>query len=154
MSLLGPHRVITSDSTLNVDQVGTFTALYYVVGGTCDEFQFNWGDGSTDDWEPSTTDTHSWSTEGSYAVVARGRDSSTGDESGWSPVPCQVTVVRMSIEPIFDIGFKCFKKDTQIVMADQSTKNIQDIQIGDKIISYNTATNSFTTDIVLSLIHI
>jgi len=39
-------------------------------------------------------------------------------------------------------GGSCFLAGTQITMADSSTKNIEDIQVGDLVQSYNTITNT------------
>ena len=46
----------------------------------------------------------------------------------------------------------CFDAGTQILMADGTTKNIEDIVIGDKVVSYNEFTKSFEADEVTNTI--
>lgn len=48
-------------------------------------------------------------------------------------------------------GGGCFVKDTLITMSDRSQKKIQDIEVGDKILSYNFNTNEVEEDTVEQL---
>lgn len=48
-------------------------------------------------------------------------------------------------------GGGCFKAGTKITMADGSYKNIEEIQVGDNIISYDELTKEFKTDIVTNI---
>ena len=47
--------------------------------------------------------------------------------------------------------FVCFAKGTKISMADESIKEIQDIEIGDSVLSYNLSTSTIEPDEVLEL---
>jgi hypothetical protein len=46
----------------------------------------------------------------------------------------------------------CFDPGTKILMADGTTKNIEDVAIGDQVISYNSETNQFEEDRVTNTI--
>ena len=41
------------------------------------------------------------------------------------------------------VGLHCFLKGTQILMADGSHKNIEDVQVGDTVMSYDTETGKY-----------
>lgn len=46
----------------------------------------------------------------------------------------------------------CFVAGTQVLMADGSTKNIEDVVVGDLVMSYNEEMNEYETDEVIGLI--
>ena len=50
-------------------------------------------------------------------------------------------------------AFPCFAKGTKILMKDKSYKNIEDINVGEYVISYNLEKKEFTTSKVLRVIH-
>ena len=75
----------TGASSLRIGQNGT-----YITGGSNSSlghsiwYQFDWGDGSQSVWG-SATQSHSWSSEGFYAVKARAQcQTHTNRISGWS----------------------------------------------------------------------
>jgi len=149
-----PVLVITQPAppvpTLPTEQysrsTGCIGVTYYFsssgeVGGT---IKFSWGDGFESPWISTSvgwaTYGHSYSNFGIYFITAKQKVNDV--ESGWS------YPLLFNIPEVKSVDLKCFQKDTQIVMADYTTKNIQDMQIDDEVMSYNTATKSFTTDIV------
>jgi hypothetical protein len=48
-------------------------------------------------------------------------------------------------------GGSCFIQGTRILMVDKTEKNIEDVKVGDKVLSYNLETNKIEEDIVTSL---
>jgi YD repeat-containing protein len=48
-------------------------------------------------------------------------------------------------------GGSCFIEGTKITLADGSEKNIEDVQVGDKILSYNSEKGRTESDVVVSL---
>ena len=46
----------------------------------------------------------------------------------------------------------CFVAGTQVLLADGTTKNIEDVEVGDKVLSYNETTNEYEEDEVIGLI--
>jgi hypothetical protein len=69
----------------------TMQSLAYTTGGATSnlghsvEYRFDWGDGSYSAWAVSTSESHSWSTAGTYSIKAQARCAShTGVESAWS----------------------------------------------------------------------
>jgi hypothetical protein len=51
------------------------------------EYQFSWGDGSVSEWSTSLTQSHGWSTAGTFQVKTRARcQDHPGVASGWSTV--------------------------------------------------------------------
>ena len=55
----------------------------------------------------------------------------------------------------FDMGYhqhtECFVAGTDIIMSDGSNKNIEDVKIGDEVLSYNTKTDKFENQLVTEL---
>ena len=49
-------------------------------------------------------------------------------------------------------GSACFLAGTKVLMADGSSKNIEEVKVGDKVLSYNYTSDVFTTSIVKTLI--
>ena len=47
----------------------------------------------------------------------------------------------------------CFLADTEIIMADDSLKDIEDISVGDKVKSYDTLTDSYKEGLVTEVFH-
>lgn len=50
------------------------------------------------------------------------------------------------------VSYCCFDAGTQILMSDNSTKNIEDVEVGDMVMSYNLHTNEFESRKVLNTI--
>lgn len=46
----------------------------------------------------------------------------------------------------------CFVAGTKVLMADGTTKNIEDVKVGDNVLSYNESTNEYENNVVLKLI--
>ncbi len=44
---------------------------------------------------------------------------------------------------------ECLDENTQILMSDYSTKNIKDVRAGDLVISFNTQTNQYESDVII-----
>ena len=53
--------------------------------------------------------------------------------------------------PIAECGHFCFLGDTKILMSDHSYKNIEDIEIGDEVISWDEANDKIITDKVVGI---
>lgn len=53
---------------------------------------------------------------------------------------------------IYGCNICCFDAGTQILMANNTLKNIEDVNIGDKIISYNEITQNFEEDVIINTI--
>ena len=82
-------EIPTGPSTGEVNQ-----SLTYSTGGASSslghslEYRFDWGDGSYSDWSPSTTASHSWSSQGTCVVRVQARCAThTSIVSGWSSGP-------------------------------------------------------------------
>ncbi|GAA0722173.1 hypothetical protein GCM10009430_24310 [Aquimarina litoralis] len=55
-------------------------------------------------------------------------------------------------EIYFDgIDVHCFAAGTKITMADTTKKNIEELRIGDEILSYNTSTTTYSTSVIKEL---
>ncbi|HEC80935.1 MAG TPA: hypothetical protein ENI42_00710 [Thermoplasmatales archaeon] len=50
----------------------------------------------------------------------------------------------------YDCTLACFPSNTMVQMADGTTREIQQIKVGDKVLSYDLATGRYTTSTVLS----
>lgn len=53
---------------------------------------------------------------------------------------------------VYGCGVCCFDAGTQILMSDNTYKNIEDITIGDTVLSYNEETGEFEEDVVTNTI--
>jgi len=95
---------------------------------------------------------HFWSSPGAYEVRAIAEDRQGVRSRDWSE-PFFVNVVASG--EIEDGGkqLQCFLAGTKIEMADGSQKNIEDIQIGDIVKSYDEKTHIFTKDRVVQIFH-
>lgn len=124
----------------------TYTTVTTDPDGHDVAYMWDWGDDTVGEWSttwPSgvgVSESHTWIEAGTYEVKVKAKDDPNGDgdisdglESAWSE-PLTVTVRNK----IFDGS--CFLAGTQIIMADESYKNIGDIEVGDMVKSYDVAT--------------
>ena len=100
-------------------------------------------------------ETNIWTVPGKYRIRVMAQDegglNSTGGPcfNGWSDY-LEIEVITNSPGPQPE---KCFLSGTQILMADGSQKNIEDIQIGDMVTSYDEKTNTLQNDRVTEIYH-
>jgi len=59
--------------------------------------------------------------------------------------------VNIEVE-VFPMSGCCFVAETPVLLADGSRKNIEDIKIGDKVLSYNEETQEYEEDVVINTI--
>ena len=116
-------------------------------------YLFDWGDETDSGWLGPDAGTyvqesHVFENVGEYDVVVRYVDTHGAliDSD-----PHRITISSPD-EPGGDKGL-CFIAGTQIVMADSSLKNIEDIKVGDKIRSYDQLTNTFKEDKIVHVFH-
>lgn len=92
---------------------------------------------------------HTWLTTGEQNVRVRAKDT-FGNIGAWSD-PLTVTVNQW-----FGAGggnSSCFLGGTQVNMADDSLKNIEDIAVGDMVLSYNLLTQELEPALVTKIYH-
>ena len=53
---------------------------------------------------------------------------------------------------VYGTAYCCFDAGTQVLMADGTSKNIEDVLVGDEVVSYNEETNEFENDKVIKTI--
>jgi len=100
-------------------------------------FLFDWGDGSDPTWtdyvdsnEKKVFTAHTWNKTGTFYLYV-----TTEDEHGLSNKgPAQEIVVSNPC---------CFPEGTKITMADGTYKNIEEIRIGEKVLSYDVEKDEF-----------
>jgi len=101
-------------------------------------YEFNWDDGTTTtrSWYNSgetVSAEHSWDAPGTYEIQVRAKDKH-GEYSDWSHI--HAVTIRDSC---------CFPAGTKITMADGSYKNIEDVKVGDRVLSYDVKKGRFTS---------
>ncbi len=89
--LFTPHTVSTPDTPTGPASGPAGEHLTFTTGGAlCSEghsveYRFDWGDGTYSAWDSSTSASHSWDTEDTYAVKAQARCAAdTSVQSDWS----------------------------------------------------------------------
>lgn len=109
-----------------------------------DEIYYEWDfDAGNEGWDgpyvsgEQIDKSHSWKYEGDYDVKVRARDSSwkIGE---WS----EVKNVDIEYEDT------CLAEGTKITMTDGSYKNIEDMSVGDRVLSYDIEHDKFTSWVV------
>lgn len=133
----------------------------YTFRTTCTDegkvyYYWEWGDGDYTDWDGPYDTTpypvyaqasHIWTEPGIYGIRVKAKDV-FNQESGWSAI----TLIEISTSDTSG-GEKCFIGGTQILMADGSLKNIEDIQIGEMVKSYDEAAKSIVYDRITEVFH-
>jgi len=100
------------------------------------QFKIDWGDGNTADWGyycpsgQSVQKSHTYGGEGTFTIKVRARDID-------NMISLDYGTHTITIE---DDPPCCFPAGTKITMADGTCKNIENIRVGDRIKSYNPAT--------------
>ncbi len=121
-------------------------------------YKFDWEDGTDTGWlgpveqdvefpgviwdEADTT--HIWNAPNTYTITVTVKDVPWGEES---PSNTMDIIIGVCPEGL------CFLGGTQILMADGSQKNIEDIQIGDIVKSYDERTDIISTDKIVNVFH-
>ena len=89
------------------------------------------------------TQRHTWWEQGVFIVKAKTRNVN-GIESEWGTLEVSIPTSHPQ---------SCFLAGTHITMADGSYKNIEDIVVGDKVLSYDRNNNIITDGIVTKVYH-
>lgn len=112
-------------SSVCEDKQVTYTATTTDPEGHQIYYKFDWGDGTTSNWEgpfasgSTGSASHTWSSKGSYSIKVKAKDE-YNEETDWSdPIPIQVsrTHSRIINNHIFTDLFKDFLKIRGIVLT-------------------------------------
>jgi hypothetical protein len=134
---------------LKVGEKGLFTFSAEDPDSSQIWFVFDWGESSSMVIEgvpyASYIEEKTYYQGGTFEVKVHAKDE-TGIFGEWSdPVYVEVSDAGDSE------GGKCFHAETEIVMADGSLKNIEDILIGDRVTSFDTKTQTYKQDVVTNV---
>jgi hypothetical protein len=145
-----PDGIITGPTTGSINVEYTFMVGLNEPDGENIYYKIVWGDGTPTSWNGpgsappvSFPELHTFTSAGTYEIVVTVVDIHGALDSDTH---------QIIIADELPKG-KCFIAGTQIVMADSSLKNIEDMKVGDKIKSYDPATNLFKEDKVVHVFH-
>jgi len=70
-------------------------------------------------------------------------------EAKMEEVRKEIEKIRQIFRALKDMGIECFACDTLVLMADNSTKRISEVQIGDRVLAYDSeAGQNVTADVI------
>ncbi len=130
------------------DTTYTFSTSTTDPDGDQVSYYWDWGDGTYTGWTSYTSSgstvsaSHSWSSTGTYYIKVKAKDTH-GAQSSYSSTH--------SI--LISSSSSCFLSGTKVTMADGSYKNIENVNIGDKVLTYDQKTDSFVPGSVIKTFH-
>ena len=113
------------------------------------KYFFDWGDGTNSGWTISyksgqiVSASHEWTNKGSYSVKVKTKDNADV-ESDWTILPVSMPN---------DGSLPCFLAGTQVAMADNTYKNIEDVMVGDLVKSRYELINKVLPARVIKIYH-